>query len=215
VRAEALDKAHQFAGWPALSPDFGEGWGKEQSSCSLHWRWIDFFTMPSRLKRYQHSQQLHFITFTCYHRKKYLQSAAARDIFEKTLERVRRWYGFQVFGYVVMPEHVHLLLSEPERGTLAIALQMLKQTSSRKLQTHTNGEPCWQKRYYDFNVSTSSKIIEKLRYMHRNPVKRELVANPEDWMWSSYQHHLSGIEGVVEIESDWTANRRDAIGRSR
>jgi putative transposase len=166
--------------------------------------------MPSRLKRYQHSQQLHFVTFTCYHRKKYLETAAAREIFEKTLERVRRWYGFQVFGYVVMPDHVHLLLSEPERAMLAVALQMLKQLSSRQLRASTCNDPCWQKRYYDFNVSTSRRIIEKLRYMHRNPVKGGLVASPEDWKWSSYQHHLTGVEGVVEIESEWTANKRAA-----
>ncbi len=125
--------------------------------------------MPSRLKRYQQSQQLHFVTFTCYHRKKYLETAAARDIFEKTLERVRRWYNLQIFGYVVMPNHVHLLLDEPKKSTLAMALQMLKQISSRRLRTHTDGEPVWQKRYYDFNVSTSRKRVEKLRYMHRNP----------------------------------------------
>jgi putative transposase len=91
--------------------------------------------MPSRLKRYQEAGHLHYVTFTCYHRNKYLNSASARDVFEQTLERVRRWYGLYIFGYVVMPEHVHLLLSEPERSSLAVALQMLKQISSRKLHT--------------------------------------------------------------------------------
>jgi len=61
--------------------------------------------MPSRLKRYQQTGQLHYITFTCYHRLKHLDSAAVRDVFEQTLERARRWYRFQVVGYVVMPEH--------------------------------------------------------------------------------------------------------------
>ena len=89
--------------------------------------------MPSRLKRYQEAGQLHYVTFTCYYSIQYLNSASARDLFEQTLERVRRWYGIYIFGYVVMPEHVHLLLSEPERSSLAVALQMLKQISSRKL----------------------------------------------------------------------------------
>ena len=53
------------------------------------------------------------------------------------LERVRQWYGFYVVGYVVMPEHVHLMMSEPERGTLAPALQMAKQIVSRKLRVET------------------------------------------------------------------------------
>jgi REP element-mobilizing transposase RayT len=95
--------------------------------------------MPSRLKRYQEAGQLHYVTFTCYHRIQYLNSAFARDVFEQTLERVRRWYNLYIIGYVVMPEHVHLLLSEPERSNLAVALQMLKQVSSRKL--HSMGGP--------------------------------------------------------------------------
>jgi putative transposase len=200
--------AHPFA-------VFGEGWGTNKSIAYESMASIDFFTMPSRLKRYQQSQQLHFVTFTCFHRKTYLQSAGARDVFERTLERVRRWYGLQIFGYVVMPEHIHLLVSEPERGTLSLALQMLKQVSSRKLQEFAGSQAFWQKRYYDFNVSTSRKRTEKLRYIHRNPVKRGLVENPEDWDWSSYRHHLTGVGGVVEIESEWTANWRKVMGKSK
>jgi putative transposase len=56
--------------------------------------------MPSRLKRYQQTRQLHYVTFTCYHRQEYLGSGCARDVFEQTLERVRRWYDFYIVGYV-------------------------------------------------------------------------------------------------------------------
>ena len=168
--------------------------------------------MPSRLKRYQQTGQLHYVTFTCYRRLKHLGSASARDIFEETLEQVRGWYGLEVVGYVVMPEHVHLLLSEPERAGLAVALQMLKQLSSRKLRDRCGDNPFWQKRYYDFNVFSARKRTEKLRYMHRNPVKGGLVENPEDWKWSSYRHYLTGIEGPVEIESHWTASKRERMG---
>ena|SRR5690349_19520391 len=75
--------------------------------------------MPSGLKPFQHEQHAHYITFTCFHRQQRLNLTAAKELFEATLERVRRWYGFDVFGYVVMPEHVHLLVSEPERSELA------------------------------------------------------------------------------------------------
>jgi len=108
---------------------------------------------------------------------------------------------------VVMPEHVHLLVSEPERATLATALQALKQAVSRRLTG--GGEAFWQERYYDFNVFSAAKRTEKLRYMHRNPVKRGLVESPEDWAWSSFHHYLTGIEGNVEVESEWTARRRE------
>ena len=70
----------------------------------------------------------------------------------------------------------------------------------------------WQARYYDFNVWTKKKRIEKLRYMHRNPVKRGLVEKPEDWAWSSFRHYMTGEEGVVEIESEWTGRKRERMG---
>ena len=83
--------------------------------------------MPWGLKRYQEARCLHFVTFSCYARAPRLATPPARDVFEKTFEDTRQWYGFYIAGYVVMPEHVHLLLTEPERTKLSIALQMLKQ----------------------------------------------------------------------------------------
>ena len=74
--------------------------------------------MPWGFKRYQQTRQLHFVTFTCYHRKPLLDDPQTRDLFVLTLETVREWYGYWLVGYVVMPEHVHLLLSEPERKNL-------------------------------------------------------------------------------------------------
>jgi hypothetical protein len=68
--------------------------------------------------------------------------------------------------------------------------------------------PFWQAQTYDFNVSAQEKFVEKLRYMHRNPVRRGLVAQPEDWQWSSFRHYQTGVRGIVEIESDWTARQR-------
>jgi putative transposase len=135
----------------------------------------------------------------------------ARDIFEAELERAHRWYGFYVSGYVVMPEHVHLLVSEPERKTLAVAIQMLKQNVSRKLR-RPGERQFWQTRYYDFPVSSEKKRLEKLHYIHQNPVTRGLVQRPEDWKWSSFLHIATGCEGTVEIESQWTARKRGRTG---
>jgi putative transposase len=164
--------------------------------------------MPWSLKRCQQSGDLHFVTFSCYGRQPLLD-VRARDLFDNSLERARRGYGFFVTGYVVMPEHVHLLVSEPRRSTLAAALQAVKQSVARRLVTPH--EHFWQKRYYDFNVWTEKKCMEKLRYMHRNPVTRGLVESPEDWAWSSFRHYLTGEAGVVETESHWTARRREQM----
>jgi hypothetical protein len=67
----------------------------------------------------------------------------------------------------------------------------------------------WQKRYYDFNIRDHSQFVEKLRYIRRNPVKAELCERPEDWEWSSFRHYAIGCEGRVEIESEWTARKRE------
>src|SRR5271166_5421663 len=166
--------------------------------------------MPWGLKRYQQARDLHFITFSCYRRQPLLASAQAKQLVERALERARQGYGFYVTGYVIMPEHVHLLVSEPERSTLARAVQAMKQSVARKLIGQR--KHFWQARYYDFNVCTKRKRVEKLRYMHRNPVKRGLVGKPEDWPWSSFRHYLTGAEGVVEIESEWTGRKRERSG---
>jgi putative transposase len=88
---------------------------------------------------------------------------------------------------------------------------MIKQNTAHELRT-PEGSPFWLPRYYDFNVWSEDKRVEKLRYMHRNPVKRGLVERPEDWLWSSFRHYASGVEGVVEIESQWTARKRERLG---
>jgi len=161
--------------------------------------------MTKGLHRYQQTGNFHFITFSCYHRLAHLGRASSRNLFESALETVRRRYEFVVIGYVVMPEHVHLLVNEPKRINLDRAIQALK-LSVTKRRTE---RPFWQARYYDFNVWNPEKTTEKLRYIHRNPVHRGLVQKPEEWAWSSFRHYATGLEGTVEIESFWTASRRE------
>ena len=168
--------------------------------------------MPWGLTRFHQSGQSHFVTFCCYHRRRLLTTDESRRIFESAVERVRRSYRLYVYGYVVMPEHIHLLLSEPEKDTLADALKSLKQGVSRRLIG--DADHFWQKRYYDFNIRNYPQFVEKLHYIHRNPVKAGLCERPEDWEWSSFRHYAKGCEGRVEIESEWTARKRErAAGR--
>jgi putative transposase len=168
--------------------------------------------MPWGLTRFHESGQSHFVTFCCYRRLRSFTTDARRQVFESALERVRRSFGLQVYGHVVMPEHVHLLLSEPQQDTLADALKSLKQGVSRRLIGHALH--FWQKRYYDFNIRNYPQFVEKLRYIHRNPVKAGLCERPEDWEWSSFRHYATGSLGRIEIESEWTARKRErAAGR--
>ena len=176
--------------------------------------------MTQGLYRIYGGNDLHFLTFSCYHRRPLFRNHAHCDLFLKILDRVRLRYRFVVLGYVVMPEHVHLLLSEPQRETLSTAIQALKlgvvrsmrcsggsalaaTPRSRKIGetwgTQVYPDRFWQARFYDFNVWSERKRIEKLRYIHRNPVERDLVSAPEQWRWSSFRWYLSGEAGPVRI----------------
>jgi len=116
-------------------------------------------------------------------------------------------FALCVYGYVVMPEHVHLLLSEPQRGLVADAMHYLKLSFAKRLRAGV----FWQKRYYDRNVRDEREFVEKLRYIHRNPVRQGLCARPEDWEWSSFRQCATGCEGRVEIECEWTARKRERV----
>ena len=162
--------------------------------------------MPTGLRRYQQTGHLHFVTFSCYQRQPLL-TPEMRDKFAAALEATRRSYRFFMVGYVVMPEHVHLLVGEPERRLLATAIQAMRQSVARRAPRNV-GEAFWQARYYDLNVFSDRKRIEKLRYIHRNPVARGLVAAPEEWKWSSYLAYAKGIQGAVHIDTNWMARER-------
>src|SRR5262252_8306530 len=150
-----------------------------------------FAFMKHKLQRYYGRKELHFITFSCYQRRSLLGSARARNLFVKILAEVRERCPFLLVGYVVMPEHVHLLVSEPARDTPSKMMQILKQGvsramrrerrrgSKRQLRLPFPGEEggekrFWQRRFYDFNVWSRGKLKEKLNYMHGNPVMRRL-----------------------------------------
>lgn len=78
--------------------------------------------MPHGLRRFQQSSQSHFVTFTCFHRRSSFNSPELCDLFLEALESTRRRFALRVYGFVVVPEHVHLLLSEPGSESLAIEL---------------------------------------------------------------------------------------------
>jgi putative transposase len=166
--------------------------------------------MPKNLKRRYGTTNLHFVTFSCYRRLPFLKTARARNVLLVVLDKVRTRYRFVIVGYVVMPEHVHLLISESTKANPSVVVQVFKQRVSRRLRRPIRGNSSarqlllwrdatiyrsfWQRRFYDFNVWSRKKRIEKLNYMHMNPVKRGLVTDPKLWPWSSYRFYQYGEE---------------------
>jgi putative transposase len=171
--------------------------------------------MPTNLHRYYGAGYSHFITTSCYQRRPLLGTPRSRDLFLEVMEQIRQRHQFVVAGYVVMPEHVHLLFTEPERGNPSLVMAALKQNFAhrllRELRVKTGAQMdtiwntpvaaghVWQRRFYDFVVFSENKRAEKLNYMHENPVRRGLVLKAEDWLWSSSRHYAYGESGPVVV----------------
>lgn len=77
--------------------------------------------MPKGLKRYYGRGDLHFLTFSCYRRAPLLGTMGARNLFVQTLGKIRERYKFLLIGYVIMPNHVHLLISESPKATPSVS----------------------------------------------------------------------------------------------
>jgi len=118
-----------------------------------------------------------------------------------------------------MPEHFHVLISEPEKGTPSTVMQVVKQRFAQRMlrarRRRQRGEQqtlgfdtalahVWQARFYDFNVWSQHKRAEKLHYMHANPVKRGLVLEPGQWAWSSFRGYALDEPGGVKL-NQWPA----------
>ena len=132
--------------------------------------------------------------------------------------KIRDEMRFQLIGCVVRPEHAHLLMSEPPRSTLSVALQKLKLRTARTLRKRRGPllaaqmrppfaaaqeplRPLWQARFYDFNVYSRRKRREKLNYMHANPVKRGLVPHPKNLAHSSWRFYQGIESGSLHMDA--------------
>jgi REP-associated tyrosine transposase len=154
----------------------------------------------------------HFVTFSCYKRRRLLDADGAKELVVQALAKQLPRQAATCVGFVIMPHHVHALLWFPETGQLSPFMKYWKQKSSGAIKALFRErftsyaaqvdpeDPVWQPRYYDFNVRSDRKLREKLDYMHSNPVAAGLVKSPTDWRYSSARWHESN-EGVgVPIE---------------
>jgi putative transposase len=172
--------------------------------------------MLNNLRRFYGRGDFHFITFSCCGRLPLLSRSSTRTTFVGVLDEVRRQHEFRLLGFVVMPEHVHMVVSEPRIGSPSDAMQSLKQKSSFRLNWSREMAPAekagpksleddpyafWQRRFYDYNVWSDGKLEQKLDYMHRNPVRRGLVSHPKYWPWSSWSNYEKGEPGLIRIDS--------------
>ncbi|MCG3128099.1 MAG: hypothetical protein CHACPFDD_02974 [Phycisphaerae bacterium] len=165
-----------------------------------------------------------FLTFSCFRRQALLSKDRARGWFVDALDRSRRTHGFHLWAWVIMPEHVHLLLWPGlEPAQLAHILYTLKKSVSNRalafvrskapefLPALTNVDRhgtvthrFWQRGGgYDRSECSADEIWEKIDYIHANPVRRGLCAHPTDWAWSSARAYAtrSGQPLSIDFES--------------
>ncbi len=159
---------------------------------------------------------VHFVTASTYHRDRLFDSPRFQLRFIEILNQLRDDFEFRLLGYVLRPEHFHLLIWSGELADPSRIVGSLKQRTARfmieNLQTcdrawcrrmlekitlprtvdDESHYRVWQRRFYDFNVWSEEKRIEKLDYMHGNPLERRLVKGPEDWRWSSWRFYTLG-----------------------
>jgi REP-associated tyrosine transposase len=172
------------------------------------------------LHRYDLSGEARELTFSCYKRYALLSRQRTREWFIEALQDARSRFGFHLWAYVIMPEHVHLLVypgAGPDR--MPQFLQALKEPVARKAIAYLRSNaPAWLERLrvvegkrvrhrfwqpgggYDRNVTISATLRAMIEYIHANPVRRGLVAAAEEWEWSSARWY-AGFR-PVKIEMD-------------
>jgi putative transposase len=169
--------------------------------------------------------QLQFLTTSTYRRAPLFLSDRFRGCFVQRLEEVRQEWHFLLIGWVLMPEHFHLLIKPQPADTTPLILKGLKEESAKRIIRTLRQNPqhpwcrkmltrlrlpstvhdqshyrLWQRRFYPFNVFSEAKIHEKLTYMHNNPVKRGLVSSPGDWPWSSWRFYFLQDASILRMD---------------
>lgn len=172
------------------------------------------------MRRREIPGQTRFLTFSCYRRLKLFSNPRIAGVFADALAIGRRKFGFDLYAWVVMPEHVHLLL-RPHDGVMAgRALRFIKKSVSERViarwralhapilarVTTSDGRPrFWQPGGgFDRNVRDEGEFSRHVLYIHQNPVERGLVTRAEEWRWSSVRWWMGqrGNPREIEIECD-------------
>ncbi len=155
--------------------------------------------MP-RLRHFDNLNTARAINFSCYRRMRLLTDISDIELFLHFVEVVCHNCDISIYGYVVMPNHVHLVLHPSEDLRLGHRIGEIKSRSARAILSRwkSTGHRMlsrlgpdgvlhfWQKRCYDHNCRTPETVREKIRYCHNNPVTAGIVGSPGEWLWSSY-----------------------------
>ncbi|MCD4825711.1 MAG: transposase [Phycisphaerae bacterium] len=173
-------------------------------------------------KRFNIDEHARFLTFSCFKNRSFLSSQQAGVWFANSLMVARKKYGFDLWAYVLMPDHVHLLLLPRHGGDVPniltlckrsvtdVATSWLKKNNPVGLQKMLDVQPNGKKSFrfwqrgggYDRNIFSAIEAHEKIQYIHANPVRAGLIDSPGKWKWSSFQAWETDIDDPISIDRD-------------
>ena len=175
--------------------------------------------ITKKCKRYNIPGHAHELTFSCYKKRKFLLSNRACQWLIEAIDKAREKHNFSLWAYVLMPDHVHLLIkpTDEEYSISSIlkdiktetgrkAVKYLKENNPSGLKQLSTGQQYrkyrfWQKGGgYDRNLIKEKTLVDSIRYIHNNPVRKQLVDGPGDWYYSSYNCWMNGVDKPVKID---------------
>jgi len=176
-----------------------------------------------QLQRRDEPGEARFHTFSCFQRRPFLSKVRSRQWFIDGLIRSRQTHGFHLWAYVIMPEHIHLLLWPGDAPLkMSDVLYTLKKSVTNRALTWVQANAphflpqmedrgpkgrvthrFWQRGGgYDENLFSPDKIWQKIDYIHQNPVRRGLCESTTDWAWSSARAYEDGVRELIGIDFD-------------
>jgi putative transposase len=164
----------------------------------------------------------HYTTSVCFRRVPVFKSEKACELFIEALTETKRRLPFKLIGYVVMPDHTHLI-TNPINCDISAVMNSLKSASARKIidwlkesnyasslrklaldtpQKRGHRHSVWQKDFSSIDLWSPKFIRQKLNYIHLNSVRAGLCKHPVEWKWSSYRAYFPHEPGSVPMEMD-------------
>jgi putative transposase len=172
-------------------------------------------------KVYNTPYHAHFLTFSCYRRQPLLLDTLPAQWTLECIDLARRETGFALWAYVIMPEHVHLIIAPGDDYDISKILWRIKRTLTYRIVQYAKASQpellerlaCrqgnkithrfWQRGGgYDRNLWSPEHIHKMIRYVHENPVRRGLVNQPQDWPWTSCRTWMGDVPEPLPLDLD-------------
>lgn len=166
----------------------------------------------SRLKRIYLPNHCYFITTTAYGRQRLFVSDAVNEVLVGALDFCRGALLFQILGYVIMPDHMHILVLPEGEADITRIMHSFKNYTGRTIKKMLGLEtPVWQHQFYDHVIRSDADLRARLEYMHGNPIRQGLVERIEAYRWCSWRNYFMDDHSAIMIYTGLVRPRREGV----